>query len=70
MGEIVSFNEFKEEQKLKPKQTMLIEEFKKEKDKDEADYTFLQLLDLFCQKYQPDIYWRFDLFIKEYWSKK
>lgn len=61
MGEIVSFNKFKEAYELKLKKAALIEEFRKTKD--EADYTFLQILDLFCQKHQPDIYWRFELFI-------
>lgn len=67
MGELVDFIQYKQEieqnLKIAEKKAVLIKKMTKEKRREEADYIFLQILDLFCQKYYPDIYQRFDLFI-------
>jgi hypothetical protein len=68
MCEIVDLIKYKEEQEeklqLEITKTMLIKKMISEELKEEAEYTFLEILDLFCHKYYPDIYWKFDLFIK------
>ena len=65
MCEIINLSEYKEKLEGRRKKTVLIDKMGTELTREEADYTVLQLLDLFCQKHQPDIYWRFDLFIND-----
>ncbi len=65
MSEIINFSEHHQRRKDKALREKLIKEMAIKKAPEEADYTFLKILDIFCQKYQPDIYWRFDLFIND-----
>lgn len=63
--DLIKYKEDREEKlQLEITKTMLIEKMSTEEIKEEAEYTFLEILDLFCHKYYPDIYRRFDLFIK------
>jgi hypothetical protein len=65
MSEVISFEQYKKEREERELKIMLIKKMSSVLTKHEADYTFLQILDLFCQKYYPDIYWQFDLFIND-----
>ena len=60
MAEIINFSEYKQQQDSKLLREKLVKEMTTT---DDADYTLLQLLDLFLEKYHPEVYWRFDLFI-------
>jgi hypothetical protein len=63
MNNVINFQDYKEKLKEAELKAELIKKLNTKMNKDEVDYTFLQILDLFCQRHQPDIYWRFELFI-------
>ena len=63
MTEIISFAEYKAKLELRQAKNELIKKMNTKMEREEIDLTLLQLLDLFCSKHQPDIYWGFELFI-------
>ena len=60
MTEVTDLIQYKKDRVLK---AALITQMNTKMTKDEADYTVLQLLEIFCRKRYPDIFWEFDLFI-------
>jgi len=63
MGDLVDFIEYKTEQNRKLEKERLIAKINEKSTDFEVNYAFFELLDLFCQKYHPEIYWEFDLFV-------
>lgn len=63
MAQVIDLMQYQKAQELKRNKAVLLKKMGTRMTKNEADYTFLQILDLFCQKYHPDIYRKFELFI-------
>lgn len=63
MAEIINFTDYKAEQEKKREKVELITKLNGKTTKYDFNYAFYELLDLFLEKYHPDIYWRFDLYI-------
>ena len=71
MSNILDFQKFKQEKDRELKAKQLYNKLRGElpnpviHKKDEYDYTFLQLLDIFLQEEYPEAFWRFDLFLEK-----
>lgn len=67
MGEVISLIDYKQEKERKQKvsecKNACIKKVIKSKRKRDSNKAFFELLDMFCKKYHPDIFWEFDLFI-------
>lgn len=63
MTEIINIKDYRERREVRKKKAALIDKMNTKMTKEEADYTVLQLLDIFCQKRYPNLFWEFDLFI-------
>lgn len=63
MAEIINFTDYKAEQEKKREKVELITKLNEKTLENDFNHAFYELLDIFCQKYYPDIYWQFDLYI-------
>ena len=63
MCEVISLAQYKKEKELKAKRKLAVNNLARISDKEEFNYQFLKILDLFIKKNYPDAFWRFDLFL-------
>lgn len=72
--QVINFQQYKDKKELEAvyqkKCIRLMDELKKEEEREEFDLKFLELVDLFMTKYYPDYYWKFDIFLNEIQKKK